>query len=265
MHQTSMFCVLLGGQFELRHIIASWRTKDLWEEVLDDCRDRDIKARTLGVHTQMKKFHFFFGLSLGMLVLGHADLLSEAIQKKTLTASEAQCTAAMTVKTLSDSLLKNEEMFWKKLKCQTDGNHVSSPTSPRPCRAPLRLEDCIGGKAMPEYPERVDDHYRRIYFEALDLVSTAINDCFNQPNYGMYAECGELLLSAVNGKTLKQYSVRSLNFLNMHDFSVETLRLNLQTLAANYNEEMHSLNDIFKYFRGLGPGVELMREALKLV
>ena len=46
---------------------------------------------------------------------------------------------------------------------------------------------------MPEYPETVDDHCRRIYFEALGLVTTAINDRFNQPDYE------ELLLSAVNG------------------------------------------------------------------
>ena len=121
----------------------------------------------------------FIGFSLGVLVLGHTDSLIGAIQKKTLTASEAQGIAAMTVKTLS--LLRNEEMwtmFWKKLNCQADGNHVSSPTLPRRCRAPLRLEDCIDGKAMPEYPERVDDYYRRIYFEALDLVTTIINDRF---------------------------------------------------------------------------------------
>ena len=87
----------------------------------------------------------------------------------------------MTVKTLS--LLRNEEMwtmFWKKLNCQADGNnHVSSSTLPRRRRAPRRLEDCICGKEMPVYPERVDDDYRRIYFEALDLVTTTINDRFN--------------------------------------------------------------------------------------
>ena len=40
-----------------------------------------------------------------------------------------------------------------------------------------------------------------------------------------------------------------------HDFSVESLRLNLQTLAANYKVEKHSFSDV----------LELMREALKLV
>ena len=82
-------------------------------------------------------------------------------------------------------------MFWKKLECQADGNHVSSATLPRRRRAPLRLEGYIGGKAMPEYPERYN---HRICFQALDLVTTAINDCFNQPDYAVYAECEELLL-----------------------------------------------------------------------
>ena len=198
-------------------------------------------------------------------MLGHTDSLSEAIQKKTLTASEAQRIAAMTVKTLSS--LRNEAMwimFWEKLKCQADGTHVSSPTLPRRRRAPLRLEDCIGGKAMPEYPETVDDHYRRIYFEALDLVTTAINDRFNQPDYGVYAECEELLLSAVNGNNTEAIVVKVVEFFK-HDFSVESLRLNLQTLAANYKGEKQSFSDILEYFRSLGPGVELMREALKLV
>ncbi|KAL5515243.1 hypothetical protein EMCRGX_G000382 [Ephydatia muelleri] len=233
----------------LRSIMENYKLLlTLWEEVLDDCRDSDIKAHTIGV-----------------LVLGHTDSLSEAIQKKTLTASEAQRIAAMTVKTLS--LLRNEAMwtmFWEKLKCQADGTHVSSPTLPRRRRAPLRLEDCIGGKAMPEYPETVDDHYRTIYFEALDLVTTAINDRFNQPDYGVYAECEELLLSAMNGNNTEAIVVKVVEFFK-HDFSVESLRLNLQTLAANYKGEKHNFSDILEYFRSLGPGVELMREALKLV
>ena len=41
---------------------------------------------------------------------------------------------------------------------------------------------------MPEYPERVDDHYGRIYFEALDLVTTTINDRFNQADYAVYVK-----------------------------------------------------------------------------
>ena len=157
-------------------------------------------------------------------------------------------------------------MFWKKLECQADGNHVSSATLPWRRRAPRRLEACIGGKAMPEYPERVENYYRRIYFEALDLVTTAINDRFNQPDYAVYAECEELLLCAVNGKDTEVMLGKVVVFFFFTFQSrLCAVCLNLQTLAANYNGEKHSLSDIFEYFCGLGPEVELMREALKLV
>ena len=67
---------------------------------------------------------------------------------------------------------------------------------------------------------------------------------FNQADYAVYAKCEELLLSAVNGKNTEAILGKVVEFFK-HDFSVETLRLNLQTLAANYNGEMHSLSDIF--------------------
>ena len=43
----------------------------LWEEVLDDCRDSDIKARTVGVQTQMKKFDFFWLVIRGACTWSH--------------------------------------------------------------------------------------------------------------------------------------------------------------------------------------------------
>lgn len=192
----------------------------LWETVLEDCKDSDIKARTCGVQTQMKKFDFFFGLSLGMLVLGHADTLSEALQNNALTASEAQRIASLTVQTLSS--LRNDEMwsmFWKKVERQADENNVSSPTLPRRRRAPLRLEECLGGQAVPEYAATVEDHYRRIYFQALDLTITAINDRFSQPDYTVYAMCEALLLRAINGKDTEPILTKVVEFFK-DDFSV---------------------------------------------
>ena len=91
----------------------------------------------------------------------------------------------------------------------------------------------------------------------MDIVTTTINDHFNQPDYGVYAECEQLLLSAVNGNNTEAIVVKVVEFFK-NDFSVESLRLNLQTLAANYKGEKHSFSDILEYFRRLGPGVELV-------
>ena len=39
------------------------------------------------------------------------------------------------------------------------------------------------GEAAPEYPDAVQDHYRRIYFETTDLLIAAIQERFQQRGY----------------------------------------------------------------------------------
>ena len=43
----------------------------LWDESVEVVRDTEMKARIQGVTAQMKKFDFFFGVSLGLLILKH--------------------------------------------------------------------------------------------------------------------------------------------------------------------------------------------------
>ena len=42
---------------------------ELWDESLEIVRETEMKARIQGVAAQMKKFEFFFGVSLGLLIL----------------------------------------------------------------------------------------------------------------------------------------------------------------------------------------------------
>ena len=53
---------------------------ELWDESLLVVRDTEMKERIQVVSAQMKKFWFFFGVSLGLLILRHADNLSRTIQ-----------------------------------------------------------------------------------------------------------------------------------------------------------------------------------------
>jgi len=46
----------------------------------------------------------------------------------------------------------------------------------------------------------VEDHYRVIYFEALDLITSSIEDRFNQPGYKTYEKVQALLLKAAAAK-----------------------------------------------------------------
>ena len=42
----------------------------------------------------------------------------------------------------------------------------------------------------PTYPVTAQDYYRRIYFEAIDLMMNAIDQRFDQPSFDTYAKDG---------------------------------------------------------------------------
>lgn len=64
-----------------------------------------------------------------------------------------------------------------------------------PCRrkAPKRYEN---GTTENEYPTTAEDHFGRIYFEALDLIISCRVDRFDQPGYQIYCKVQNLILKA---------------------------------------------------------------------
>ena len=121
------------------------------------------------------------------------DNLSRALQNEDISAAEGKTIADMTVSTLKslrcDSCF---DLFWQKTTASAEAGHVNPPSLPRRCKVPCRLDD---GSAV-SFHETVEEHYRVIYFEALDLITTCIEDRFNQPGYEIYGKVQSLLLKA---------------------------------------------------------------------
>ena len=141
----------------------------------------------------MRTFDFFFGLVLGEFLLRHTDNISRTLQKN-FSASEGQIVAEKTKVTLLS--IRNEASFdsWEKVVGMSERVDVEKPRLSRRRRVPRRYED---GNAEPEYPTTPEEHYRRIYYEALDLLVQGIEDRFNQPGYKVYCCLEELLIKAV--------------------------------------------------------------------
>ena len=68
---------------------------------------------------------------------------------------------------------------------------ISEPALPRQKRAPRRFEI---GTGTPSYPTTPQEHYRRIYFEAIDLMVNAIDNRFNQASFDVYEKMESLSL-----------------------------------------------------------------------
>ena len=114
----------------------------LWAESLERVKDTEMKARIQGVAAQMMKFDYFFGVSLGLLILRHTDNLSKTMQKADMSAAEGQAVTAMTVSTLKS--LRNDacfDLFWQKITGSAENLDVDKPALPRRRKAPRRLDD----------------------------------------------------------------------------------------------------------------------------
>ena len=121
--------------------------QELWEEVKDKASDPSVKARIIGVQAQFRKFQYFFGVLLELL-LKHSDNLSKTLQSPKLSASEGQRIAAMTVKTLQSLRTdSNFDLFWTKAETARQKLDVNEPELPRKRKLPTRFED---GNAVPE-------------------------------------------------------------------------------------------------------------------
>ena len=247
-----------GATFRLLPVLL-----ELWSESLERVKDTELKARIQGVAAQMMKFYDFFGVSLGLLILRHTDNLSRMLQKADMSATEGQVIAAMTVSTLRSS--RNDasfDLFWQNITASAENLQIDHPVLPRCRKTPRRFSD---GTA-PIFHVTVQYYFREIYFVALDLAISAIEDCFNQPGYQTYANV-QALLPKVAGMQPYQGELQFVLDFYGTDFDSLLLPAHLEIFSNSFpGEGKIVLSDILKFFRICTPGqLELMSQVSKLV
>ena len=83
------------------------------------------------------------------------------------------------------------------------------------------------------FPSTPVDHYRRVYYEAVDLITTCINNRFDQPGYKIYHNIEDLLLKAFNTENYDE----ELNFFTQFygsDFDGYLLKTQLEVLSTDF-------------------------------
>ena len=163
----------------LQSILDNWDVfQELWDEILEGRVDPDIRSRVVGLQTQMQSFNFFLGIQLGVLVLRHTDNLSSTLQH---THTHLSCYEAQQIAKVSLSMLKGmrEEasfhMFFEKVRASAQKLEVNDPKLPRKRKGPSRYED---GEAPAEFVPTVEEHYRQIFYQTIDMVTNRIHDRF---------------------------------------------------------------------------------------
>lgn len=190
---------------------------------------------------------------LGQLVFSHSDNLSKTLQKRDISAAGAQGVVSMTLKTLEKIRHDTDfQLFWLKATKIANELGIEEPQPPRRRKAPRRFET---GNAPPEFPSTVEDHFRRIYFEALDLVLQGIRERFDQPGYQIYCKLECLLLKAAQNVDHSD----ELRFVLEHysnDFKSDLLKLHLDLFTANFvtpdiDRTSITLQDVITYAKTL--------------
>uniref|UniRef100_H3AN58 TTF-type domain-containing protein n=1 Tax=Latimeria chalumnae TaxID=7897 RepID=H3AN58_LATCH len=232
----------------LDSVIANFETLlEIWDEALEH---RNV-GRIKGVFLYMKKFDFLFGAMLGECLLRHSDNLSKVLQAKTVSAAEGQKMAALTVTAL-ETMRKEEAfgLFWEKIKAKAQELKVNDQELPRRRRPPKHIDD--GGALY--HLISVEEWYRTISYEALDLIVNCIKTRFNQPGYGVYINLENLLLKVAAGKEYDHELSFVCNFYGS-DISPRALRTQLSTLKANLAQQdtsTPSLNTIIDFITANG-------------
>ena len=79
----------------------------------------------------MESFNFFFGISLGYLVIRHGDNFFAALQKANISAADGKRVASMTVSALAE--MRSEKAFnllWESVKSKMSSFDISEPKLP---------------------------------------------------------------------------------------------------------------------------------------
>ena len=166
----------------LQSFFDNWDVfQELWDEILEGRVDPEVRGRVVGVQTQIQSFNFFSGIQLGDLVLRHTDNLSSSLQHTYLSCYEAQQITKVCLSTLKG--MREEasfHIFFKKARASAQKLEVNDPKLPRKRKVPSRYED---GEAPAEFASTVEEHYRQIFYQTIDMVTNCIRDRFQQRDY----------------------------------------------------------------------------------
>ena len=92
--------------------------------------------------------------------------------------------------------------------------------------------------------------YRRVYFEAIDLLVQAIQDRFDQAGYQVYC-CMEVLLLKAIGKESYSDELKRILDVYVDDLNAPNLAAQLQILSTTAPEGISNIFDVISHLQSL--------------
>ena len=187
--------------------------------------------------------------------------LSKTLEKEKMSAIGGKELPGLTVKTLKN--MRNDrdfKLFYEKIETSASKiDEASTPMLPRKRKKPnYSILQYVKGNPKPtgeaHHPENAYDHFKQIFFEALDATVNAINDRFDQPAFELFSQVEQLFLKSVK----KKDATHELKMVEKHfkdDYDEESLIAELQLLPTIFEEECPPINleDVVKVIKSFAP------------
>ena len=154
-------------------------------------------------------------------------------------------------------------MFFEKVRTSRQKLEVNDPKLPKKRKVPSCYEH---GEAPAEFVSTVEEHYRQIFYQTIDMVTNCICDRFQQKDYvETFQTMENLLLKALLEEDfgLEFQQIFSFFVCDLDKFKLET---QLTTLTHIIDEKEVEIKDAIKVISSLNPSQKmLVSEVLKLV
>ena len=125
---------------------------------------------------------------------------------------------------------------------------VPEPSLPRHRNVPKRFEV---GSGQSHQPSSADEYFRRVYYEAIDLVTNAIRQRFDQPGFKPYSIMETLLLNALKPGIDVTDELKYMLEKYAEDVNVTLLKAQLPVFKLMLSGEFQSFHEIYSAFQSL--------------
>ena len=251
---------------------------ELWEVSLTEKCNIDVRARVNGCRWQMKQFSFFYGLLLSKKLYAITDNLSTCLQKKKMSAISGHEIARQSIKVLekmrndhdADSFLSYVKKVAEGYKC------IEEPKLPRRRNNPnyrnMEYIDGVESTSDAFYHHDVIEYFRKIYFECIDTIVSAMKERFEGESYQHFLKLENVLLTAINSDVPSEEGLDILRTIYHDDINVDCLIDELQVLKVLVEDEyIVCFNDIVEQFKfhvkdtDMIPNVSLLIQLLLVI
>ena len=199
--------------------------QETFNQVNEMCAD-DYGRRAGGLSANMEKFRTYIGMKVAHLLFSGLEHISYIFQKKDVNIKEAQEAVKM-ANTYLESLRNDATFHQIYEKCVEESSHLTNPPClPRYKRVPKKLDEGADGYRF----SSVENYFRSLYFEAIDLLSGEMATRFDCSKLEIPLKINELLIAAANGNDW-QISA-SIKELYAADINFDRLQLQLAMLPS---------------------------------